>query len=301
MDTFPTSLVPLAGGDSGETFLAEAAGEQTVVRVYGPRSAQRGPLAPEIDAAVLELVRGLVPVPEVLEVRRADLDAGQPGLLIVSRLPGERLDLLMPTLQQDQLARVGTELGTLVGRLGHMVQPRPGVFTDRSLALAAPPRELRDLPAWVEFHSQDLEYALVEDLRRVADDAQDLLDDERRACLVHSDLNAKNLLVDPDTLEVTGVLDWELAHSGLPWADLGNLLRFDRHPVLVEAVVSAYTQLMPTVPNDVLERARAADLFALVELASRRDANEVVIRAREHLWAIARTEDLHAVPSAAAQ
>ena len=160
MDTFPTSLVPLAGGDSGETFLAEAAGEQTVVRVYGPRSAHRGPLAPEIDAAVLELVRGLVPVPEVLEVRRADLDAGQPGLLIVSRLPGERLDLLMPGLQDDQLARVGTELGTLVARLGHMVQPRPGVFTDRSLSLAARPRELRDLPSWVEFHDQDLDYAL---------------------------------------------------------------------------------------------------------------------------------------------
>jgi hypothetical protein len=183
VDTFPTSLVPLAGGDSGETFLAEVAGEQTVVRFYGPRSAHRGPLAPEIDAAVLELVRGLVPVPEVLEVRRADLDAGQPGLLIVSRLPGERLDLLRPTLPDDQLARVGTALGTLAGRLGHMVQPRPGLFTDLSLTLAAQPRELRDLPAWVEFHSQGLEYALVEDLRRVADDAQDLLDDERRACL----------------------------------------------------------------------------------------------------------------------
>ena len=143
---------------------------------------------------------------------------------------------------------------------------------------------------------QDLEPALVEDLRRVADDAQDLLDDERRACLVHSDLNAKNLLVDPDTLEVTGVLDWEFAHSGLPWTDLGNLLRFERQPVLVEAVLAAYTELMPTVPDDLLDRARAADLFALVELASRRDANDVVLRAREHLWAIARTGDLHAVP-----
>ena len=66
---------------------------------------------------------------------------------------------------------------------------------------------------------------------------------------MHSDLNAKNLLVDPDTLEVTGVLDWELAHSGLPWTDLGNLLRFDRHPVFVEAVLAAYTALMPTVPE----------------------------------------------------
>jgi Ser/Thr protein kinase RdoA (MazF antagonist) len=296
VDTFPTSLLPLAGGHSGETFLAEVAGEQTVVRVYGPRSAGRGPLAPEIDAAVLELVRGLVPVPEVLEVRRAHPDADLPGLLVVSWLPGERLDLLLPTLRDDRLAHVGTQLGTLVGRLGHMVQPRPGFFADRSLALAELPRELRDLPAWVDFHAGDLEHALVEDLRRVADDAQDLLDQQRRACLVHSDLNAKNLLIDPDTLEVTGVLDWEFAHSGLPWTDLGNLLRFERHPVFVESVLAAYTELMPTVPDDLLDRARAADMFALVELATRRDANDVVLRAREHLWAIAHTGDLHAVP-----
>jgi aminoglycoside phosphotransferase (APT) family kinase protein len=288
--------VPLAGGNSGETFMAEVAGEQTVVRVYGPRSASRGPLAPEIDAAVLELVRGLVPVPEVLEVRRADPDGDLPGLLVVSRLPGERLDLVLPTMDDNQLARLGSELGTLAGRLGHMAQPRPGVFIDRSLTLTDQARERRDLPSWVDFNAAWLDSSLVEDLRRVADDAQYLLDEERRACLVHSDLNARNLLVDVETLEVTGVLDWEYAHSGLPWTDLGNLLRFDRKPALVEAVLAAYATLMPTVPSDLLDRARAADLFALVELGARDDANEVVLRAREHLWAIARTGDVHAVP-----
>jgi Ser/Thr protein kinase RdoA (MazF antagonist) len=296
VDTFPTSLVPLAGGHSGETFLAEVAGEKTVVRVYGPRSAWRGPLAPEIDAAVLELVRGLLPVPEVLEVRRSDPDADLPGLLVVSFLPGERLDLLLPHLGDDQQARVGAELGTLVGRLGHMLQPRPGRFTDRSLALAALPREQRDLVACVDFHAEDLEPALVGDLRRVADDAQDLLDAEARTCLVHADLKAENLLVDPETLQLTGVLDWELAHSGLPWTDLGNLLRFERHPVLDEAVLAAYTELMPTVPDNLLDLARAADLFKLMEQATRRGADDVVLRAREQLWAIARSGDLHAVP-----
>ena len=126
MDTFPTSLVPLAGGHSGETFLAEVAGEQTVVRVYSPRSAWRGPLAPEIDAAVLELVRGLLPVPEVLEVRRSEPDADLPGLLVVSFLPGERLDLLLPHLRRRPAGTRRSQLGTLVGRLGHIVQPRPG-------------------------------------------------------------------------------------------------------------------------------------------------------------------------------
>ena len=81
-------------GVSYETFLAEAAGERTVVRVYGERSAARGPEAPRVDAAVLGLVRGLLPVPEVLDVRRADPRTGSPGLLVTSYLPGTRLDLL---------------------------------------------------------------------------------------------------------------------------------------------------------------------------------------------------------------
>lgn len=293
MDAFSTSLRPLPGGHSGETFLAEVGGDEAVVRVYGGRSASRGPLAPEIDAAVLELVRGILPVPEVLEVRRGDLAAELPGLLVTSRLPGERLDVLLPRLDEEQLSRVGTHLGTLVGRLGHMVQARPGIFTDRSLVLAEPPAELRDLASWLDVHAGRLDPAVLDGLRPVADAAQDLLEETRRSCLVHSDLNAKNLLVDPDSLEVTGVLDWEFAHSGSPWTDLGNLVRLERAPVLVAAVVGAYRSLMPhgAVPGDVLERARAADLFALVELAAREEDHEAVVRARELLGVIARTGD----------
>ena len=46
-------------------------------------------------------------------------------------------------------------------------------------------------------------------------------------CLVHSDFNAKNILVETATGEVTGLVDWEFAHAGGPFTDLGNLLRFD--------------------------------------------------------------------------
>jgi len=295
MDGFPTSLQPLPGGFSGETFLADSAGEQVVVRIYGPRSAWRGPLAPEVDAAVLELVRGVLPVPAVLEVRRGEPDADLPGLLVTSLLPGERLDLAIPTLTPDGQRRLGANLGTLLGRLGHMVQPRAGLFADQSLRIVEPPPVWRDLPAWLEEHADKLDRDTAEGLRPVVEAAQDLLDEDRRACLVHADLNPKNLLVDPETLEITGVLDWEFAHAGSPWGDLGNLLRFDREPVLAEAVLAAFRAFMPTVPDDVLDRARSADLFALVELAAREEDHEPVVRSRELLAAVARTGDLHAV------
>ncbi|HEY0775897.1 MAG TPA: hypothetical protein VGD51_17560, partial [Nocardioidaceae bacterium] len=84
-------MVPLAGGHSGETFMAWSAGERSVVRIYAGRGATRGPNAAEVDAAVLRLVRGLLPVPEVMEVRRADESAGTPALLVTSWMDGTRL------------------------------------------------------------------------------------------------------------------------------------------------------------------------------------------------------------------
>ncbi len=298
MDDFPTSLVPLEGGFSGETFLAQGSAEQVVVRIYGGRSLARGPAAPEVDAAVLELVRGLLPVPRVLEVRAGAPEADRPGLLVVSRLPGKRLDLVLPGLAHPQLAELGTSLGVLLGRLGHMTQPRAGFFSTRELALDALPQHLRDLPTWVHSHEEQLRLdpSDLDSLSAVAAAAQDVLDaGESRTCLVHGDLNPKNVLVDPATLEVTGLVDWEFCHAGSPYADLGNLLRFDRSPALSEAVLESYRCFLPNAPEDLLDLARASDLFALVDLAAREVDDEVTRQARQQLLEVARTGDLHAV------
>jgi len=284
-------LVPLEGGFSGETFLAEAAGERAVVRVYAGRGARRGHDAVLVDAAVLSLVRDLVPVPRVLEVRRPTED--QPAVLVTSYLPGARLDLLIQELDDDRLGHVGAGLGSLLATLATIPMRRTGLFTGDDLVIEPFDTDLVD---WVEAH--DLGWAASElaGLRTVAARAQDLLDLVDRTCLVHSDLNAKNLLVDPDSLAVTGVLDWEFAHAGHPFTDLGNLLRFDREPTFVDAVLAAYTAGTPTAPANPLDLARAADLLALVDLASRRGENPVTERADELLRAIARTGDLHASP-----
>jgi aminoglycoside phosphotransferase (APT) family kinase protein len=297
-------LVPLEGGHSGETFLAEAAGERTVVRIYAHRSATRGPVAVEVDAAVLRLVRGLLPVPEVLEARRPDERAGTPGLLVTSYLAGERLDLCLPGFDEAARRAVARELGLLLGRLATMPQLRAGLFVDGLLRVEPFP-EAADLPAWVESHRSGTALAtwpqdLYDALLAVAERAQTVLDDTDRSCLVHSDFNPKNLLVDPATGRVTGVLDWEFAHAGSPVTDLGNLLRFDREPVFVEAVLAGYVEATwgvdGTDPAALLERARAADLVALVDLAGRRGQNPVTEQADALLRAVARTGDLHAWP-----
>jgi aminoglycoside phosphotransferase (APT) family kinase protein len=294
-------MVPMPGGHSGETFLAQSAGERTVVRIYAGRGLRRGPNAAEIDAAVLRLVRGLLPVPDVLEVRRADDSAGTPALLVTSWLSGTRLDEVLPDADEELASAVGRNLGCMLARLAQMPMLREGTFLDGDLRVGPPPPGHDDLLTWVERSSAGTALGEWSEADRdrlwgVADRAQDLLDLTGRACLVHSDFNPKNILVDPSTGGVTGLLDWEFAHAGSPFTDLGNLLRFDRRPPFEDTVLSTYSDLVVDAPTDLLDRARAADLFALVELASRRGQNLVADRAHDLLLAIARSGDLHAVP-----
>jgi aminoglycoside phosphotransferase (APT) family kinase protein len=292
------AMTPLEGGWSGETFLAEAAGERTVVRVYAGRSRSRGPRAAEIDAAVLRLVRGLVPVPRVLEVRRGDETTGQPPLLVTSYLPGVRGDLVVPGLDEEGLRALGGAFGRLIGTLGGMPLLRPGGFEDGDLKIGALPAD--GLPGWLEDYAPRFtgwSPADLAALRDLAVEAQARLDTVQRVCLVHSDLNPKNVLVDPETLAITGVLDWEFAHAGHPFTDLGNTLRFDREPAWVEAVLDAYAEARGVEPATALDLARCADLWALVELASRVGENPVAARADALLRAIAHSGDLHAWPA----
>jgi aminoglycoside phosphotransferase (APT) family kinase protein len=290
------SLEPLAGGWSGQTFVADAGGERTVVRIYA-RESHRGDRAHEVDAALLRLVHGLLPVPEVLEVRRADPVAGTPALLVTTWLPGVRGDEIIGTLDTDGLATLGRHLGVLLADLGGMPMLRAGAFLDGDLTIGDLPGP-EGLPEWVAEHEQRLDRFTADELtglREVAEEAQTLLDTVTRRCLVHSDVNPKNLLLDPATLEVTGLVDWEYCHAGHPFTDLGNLLRFDRDPAYVEAVLAAYTERRGGDPGPCLTLGRAADLWALVDLASRPLDNLVTRLAHELLRAIAGARDLHAV------
>jgi aminoglycoside phosphotransferase (APT) family kinase protein len=299
MSELGTVLRPLEGGHSGRTFLGEVAGERAVVRFYPPGD-PRGDAAPEVDQAVLRLVRGLIPVPDVLEVRHADAAAGRPGLLVTSWLPGERGDLVVARLSAagdaDGLTRLGASTGAVAAALAGMPMLRPGPFVDADLTVGAFPDG--GLDDWVASRLAHWPESGRTALAEVARHAQDLLDTQRRTCLVHSDLNPKNLLVDPDTLEVTGVLDWEFAHAGHPWTDLGNLLRFERDPSYVAGVLGAWTTRHGGAVGALLDGARAADLWALVDLASRERDNPVADRSATLLRAVAQAGDVHAWPGA---
>lgn len=277
-DLLGADVQPLDGGYSGETFAVEAAGEQAVLRLY-----LRQPERAAVDTALHQLVHGILPVPRVLEARPVP-EPDQPAYLLLERVPGVRLDTYLaeqsdPTL----LARAGSDVGRILGQLSGIPYLRSGEFVGPELEVRRWEGSAEGLPRWVESHRTNGRLAgwTADEFERlvvIATDAQALLDTHHRVVLCHSDVNPKNLLVDPDTGGVVALLDWEYAHAGMPHADLGNLLRFETVEPFCAAVVSSYRDRIPDPtddPREMLELGRAADLFALVDLAGRERQNRV--------------------------
>jgi len=268
------SAVPLAGGYGGQTFAVTAGGEDAVLKLY-----VKDPDRAVVDAALLQLVRGLLPVPRVLDLKREG-SFEDPPYLLMERLPGVNLQVFLETAGADERRLVGTQLGELLAALSGMPYLQAGMFRGGELAVEP-------------FGGGDLEqFAAGLGVRipwEVVDQAEGLLAGVDRFCLVHSDFNPKNLLVDPVAARITGLIDWEFAHAGSPYADLGNLLRFETDPVLAGAVLDV---LRPRLPEPLVDRARAADLWALIELASRAAENPVAAAAAGLIERMTDTRDL---------
>jgi aminoglycoside phosphotransferase (APT) family kinase protein len=283
MTDFASSAVPLTGGYGGQTFAVSAGGEDAVIKFYA-----KDPGRAAVDAALLQLVRGLLPVPRVLDLKREG-SYEEPPYLLTERLPGVNLQVYLETATDEQRRTVGTQLGELLARLGGMPFLRPGMFRDDDLAVE--PFGLGDLAEYVAGLRLGLTDAQRDGFVTVIDEVDELLaDGVDRVCLVHSDFNPKNLLVDPETARITGLIDWEFAHAGSPYADLGNLLRFCEDQVLAGAVLDALRPM--ALGERLVDLGRAADIWALLDLAERAAEHEVAAAAHRLVARMADTGTL---------
>ncbi|HWD81832.1 MAG TPA: phosphotransferase [Kribbella sp.] len=279
MSDFAAHAVPLSGGYGGQTFAVSAGGEDAVLKLY-----VKDPDRAAVDAALLQLVRGLLPVPQVLELKQEG-SYDDPPYLLTERLPGINLQVFLETADEAQRRTVGTQLGELLARLSGMPFLRAGMFRGGDLTIE--PFGSGDLGEYVA----GLNLGLGDGFAAVVDEAEDVLAaGVDRFCLVHSDFNPKNLLFDPDTARITGLIDWEFAHAGSPYADLGNLLRFCEDPVLAAAVLDPLRGMR--LGERLVDLGRAADLWALLELASRAAEHEVAAAAHRLVSRMADTGTL---------
>ncbi|TDO61066.1 aminoglycoside phosphotransferase (APT) family kinase protein [Kribbella sp. VKM Ac-2571] len=283
MSDFAASAVPLTGGYGGQTFAVSAGDEDAVIKFYA-----RDPERAAVDASLLELVRGLLPVPRVLDLKR-DGSFEDPPYLLTERLPGINLQVFLESATDEQRRRVGTQLGELLARLSGMPFLQSGMF--RGGELTVEPFGFGDLAEYVAGLRLGFDDRQRDGFAAVVDEAEDVLaDGVHRVCLVHSDFNPKNLLVDPETARITGLIDWEFAHAGSPYADLGNLLRFSEDRVLAGAVLDALRGM--ELGERLVDLGRAADLWALLDLAERAAEHEVAAAAHRLVSRMADTGTL---------
>jgi aminoglycoside phosphotransferase (APT) family kinase protein len=194
-------LRPLGGGQENVTY--EANGE-LVVRVARKPDPEVSRREAEILAAVRAVTEIAVPEPILVEP--------EAGLMVYRRLPGA------PLAGLAQPRRVGR--GAVAALLGFMrdirdigtthvdVQP-PEEWLDEARALYE--SVAAHVPAK---HRGAIEGFLGETPPRAHDPV-----------FCHNDLGTEHVLVDPDTREVTGIIDWTDAAMADPAYDLGLLYR----------------------------------------------------------------------------
>lgn len=300
----------LAGGFSHETSLLELAGGGAVVaRLGGPD--------PVVEAAVMELGRRHVPVPEVLLVLPS-VAGGRPAM-VLEHVAGTPLDIVLsdpeivpvgsargpgpgaaldPGLATaaDELRALGVEVGRVVARIGVARFDRPGFFGGPDLAVAAGPPWSEQLPAFAESSMSKVPPSRLDPAVRAAwaqlcaAHAPALAGVDERARLVHADINPKNLLVTraADGWRVDAVLDWEFAYAGCPYGDAANMLRFgaDYPAGFTEGFRAGFAAHLPSdLPpdDDWAHLGRVLDMFALTDLVTRPAGHPVADRAAEEI------------------
>lgn len=102
--------------------------------------------------------------------------------------------------------------------------------------------------------------------------AHRLSDDENPPVLVHSDYNGMNILMDvhPGGASVSAVLDWEYAFAGSRYADIGNMLRYEREGSDFEAsFLRGYESRGGILGDNWRMLSKLHDLIALCDLLDR--------------------------------
>ncbi|MBX3470754.1 MAG: phosphotransferase [Planctomycetes bacterium] len=285
LDAEVEALEPLAGGYTNINLRVRLAGDPAwkVLRLR-----ERDPEGLAREVALLGRVAERVPAPRVLAHGGA---SGRPWALL-TWIDGRPLaDALADArLGPKGWAAAARATGEVLARI-HGVRFAAAGFLDARLEVARP---LGDLgAAFLDFFAEALADAraaarlgpaLVERTRAHVRRHGGLLADlEETSALVHSDFNAKNLLVREvaGRLEVAAVLDWEFAFSGSPLVDLGNFLRFahERPPEVEAAFVAGYEAARGArLPREWRRAATLLDLTALLEMLTREQAGPRTLR-----------------------
>jgi aminoglycoside phosphotransferase (APT) family kinase protein len=198
-------------------------GRRCVLKVAPPPDVavltyERDILRAEVEAIALVRERTTLPAPAVLwfdaSHRRVPSD-----LFVMEHLPGTSLASLRSTLDADQQAAVEAQLAGMLRELHAIEGTWFGYAAPGSVHV---PTWSAGFVAMLDGVLDDGEHrdvnlpAPYDELRTMARRRSDALDEVRVPRLVHWDLWDANVFVHPDSLQVTGVIDFERVLWGDP-------------------------------------------------------------------------------------
>jgi len=234
------------------------------------------------EAAVVELIKSTVPVPEILHVDAEGLDGSDP-FTIMEFVEGLTFQQLKRSGDLPAIQQAAASVGETLAAIGRYSFEKPGsLFVDGTNQLnvgepftrtADPIPEILDILLKPDLTQRRLGVDLTRRVREFvfawAPTLPDITDVSR---LVHSDFGNRNILLNQvrGTWQVVAVVDWEFAFSGSPLLDVGNFLRYDtlsaplREPYFSRSFVEHGGEL----PDNWRKIVRVIDLTALVECLS---------------------------------
>ncbi len=195
----------LTCGACNSNYLVEnSRGEKFVCRVH-----KRG--NPRAEKRMTKKLQGIVPVPSYLWVGE--------NLSLIEYVEGEHFT------PSKQLVR---EAGRVIGRLNQISFERSGEIKPTGEVMAfegwgSIEKGLRSLLSR-EAVARYLSEETLSSLEELLDQHSSIFESfDHCRNLVHGDFRPDNILVRDD--RIVGVIDWEFAHSGCSFMDIGNLLR----------------------------------------------------------------------------
>lgn len=177
----------------------------------------------EIEATQYVRKNTSIPVPRILESR---LDPDNPGgasnWIVMEKLPGTQMGTVWPSMSNSAQSNTLTRLKSYLQQLHALLPPKPGWIGSCSGGPAYDHRITNmktcgPFSSVGEFH--DFLVAPIKNSPRPewVKKFRDLLPDTHSVNFAHADISWENILVEPETGEVTGILDWEMAGFWPEW------------------------------------------------------------------------------------
>lgn len=162
-----------------------------------------------------------IPVPAILDTDFDESDR-EPGWILMERVPGRQLDEAWPIMTEAARRQAISELRSHLSQL-HQLRPSRFSWIGSCSGGPAYDHRLDNRSTCGPFASIDKFHDfLVEPIKKCPRPEwvakyRNMLPDHRVIVFAHADISWENILLDPTTGSVTGIVDWEMAGFWPEW------------------------------------------------------------------------------------